>query len=103
MLNCEIAMKAAETLVEQVLKGAQPTEAHLRQCMELLREGLTEVNRPHLAWGKGSIQVIRDDWDDRRCSEALEYVRHELVQRSAEAGEKILEDLLVRFEKAKPC
>lgn len=103
MLNCEIAMKAAETLVEQVLKGAQPTEAHMKQCIELLRVGIREVNRPHIAWGAGSIRVIRDGWDEGRCTEALEYVRHELVQRSAEAGEKILEDLLARFEKAKPC
>jgi len=103
MLNCEIAMKAAETLVEQVLKGAQPTEAHLKQCIELLRKGLKEVNRPHIAWGEGNIQVIRDQWDEQRCLEALEYVRHELVQRSAEAGESILEDLLARFEKAPRC
>lgn len=102
MLNCEIAMKAAETLVEQVLKGGQPTEAHMKQCIELLKVGLAEVNRPHIAWGAGNIQVIRDAWDRQRCAEALDYVRHELVERSSEAGERILEDLLAKFEKANP-
>jgi hypothetical protein len=103
MLNCEIAMRAAETLVEQVLKGAQPTEAHIKQCIELLKAGLKEVNRPHIAWGEGDIRVIREDWDAVRCAEALDYVRQDLVARSAEAGEQILEDLLEKFEKANPC
>jgi len=103
MLNCEIALRAAETLVEQVLKGGQPTEAHMKQCIELLKVGLKEVTRPHIAWGEGDIRVIREHWDPVRCAEALDYVRRELVARSAEAGEEILEDLLERFEKANPC
>jgi hypothetical protein len=102
MLNCEIAMRDAETLIEQMLKGGQPSEAHLKRCLELLKQGLEEVTRPHIAWGQGNIRVIRDDWDQQRCAEALDYVRHELVARSAEAGEGILEDLLAKFERANP-
>jgi hypothetical protein len=103
MLNCEIAMRAAETVVEQILKGGQPTEVQLRRCIDMLKLGLEEVTRPHIAWGQGNIQVIRDDWAEDRCVEALDYVRHELVARSAEAGEGILEDLLLKFEKANPA
>jgi hypothetical protein len=51
MLNCEIAMRDAETLIEQMLKGGQPSEAHLKRCLELLKQGLEEVTRPHIAWG----------------------------------------------------
>ena len=102
MLNCEIAMRAAETVLEQLLKGGRPTEAHLKHCIELLKEGLQEVTRPHIAWGEGNIQVIRDAWGEERCAEALDFVRHELVERSAEAGEGILEDLLLKFERANP-
>jgi hypothetical protein len=100
MLNCEIAMRAAETLIETTLKGSQPTEAQLQRCLELLKVGLEEVARPHIAWGRGNIQVIRDEWPEEKCAEALDYVRHELVARSAEAGESILEDLLAKFERA---
>jgi hypothetical protein len=103
MLNCEIAMRAAETLVEQMLKGVQPDEAHLKRCVELLKVGLEEVTRPHIAWGQGNIRIIRDGWGEERCAEALDYVRHELVERSAEAGEGILEDLLEKFERANPA
>jgi len=103
MLNCEIAKRAAETVVEQILKGGQPTEVQLRRCIDLLKAGLEEVIRPHIAWGQGNIQVIRDDWAEDRCAEALDYVRHELVARSAEAGEGILDDLLLKFEKANPA
>ena len=103
MLNCEIAMRDAETLVEHLLKGGQPTEAHMKRCIDLLKVGLEEVAEPHIAWGLGNIQIIRGSWDAERCSRALEYVRHELVARSAEAGEVILEDLLGRFEKANPA
>ena len=102
MLNCEIAMRAAETLLETILKGAQPTEAQLRRCLDFLKLGLEEVTRPHIAWGQGSIHIIRDGWPEERCAQALDYVRHELVARSAEAGEGILEDLLAKFEKANP-
>jgi hypothetical protein len=102
MLNCEIAMRTAETVVEQILKGSQPTEAQLRRCIDLLKVGLEEVTRPHIVWGQGNIQIIRDGWAEERCAEALDYVRHELVERSAEAGEGILEDLLTKFEKANP-
>ena len=102
MLNCEIAMRAAETLVENVLKGVQPTEVQLRRCSELIKAGLEEVARPHIAWGQGNIRIIRDEWPEERCAEALDYVRHELVARSAEAGEGILEDLLVKFERVNP-
>ena len=102
MLNCEIAMRAAEILVETIAKGGQPSEIQLRRCLDLLKAGLEEVTRPHIAWGSGSIQIIRDDWPEQRCAEALDYVRHELVARSAEAGEGILEDLLTKFEKANP-
>lgn len=103
MLNCEIAMRAAETVVEQILKGGQPTEVQLKRCIDLLKVGLEEVTRPHIAWGYGNIQIIRDGWCEVRCAEALDYVRHELVARSAEAGEGILEDLLLKFEKANPA
>ena len=75
----------------------------MKRCVDLLKAGLEEVTEPHIAWGLGNIQVIRDDWDPQRCARALEYVRHELVARSAEAGEGILEDLLARFEKAHPA
>ena len=102
MLNCEIAMRAAETLLETILKGARPTEAQLRRCLDLLKVGIEEVGKPHIAWGRGNIQVIRDHWPEEKCAEALDYVRHELVARSAEAGESILEDLLNRYEKANP-
>lgn len=102
MLNCEIAMRAAETLVETMMKGGQPTEVQLRRCLDLLKHGLEEVLRPHIAWGCGNIQIIRDGWPEERCAEALDYVRHELVALSAEAGEGILEDLLLKFEKANP-
>ena len=102
MLNCEIAMRAAETVIEQIQKGHHPTEAQLNRCIDLLKVGLEEVVRPHIAWGQGNIQIIRDNWDEGRCAEALDYVRHELVERSAEAGEGILEDLLAKFEKANP-
>ena len=74
----------------------------MKRCIDLLKVGLEEVTRPHIAWGLGNIQVIRDDWDEVRCAEALDYVRHELVARSAEAGEGILEDLLVKFERVIP-
>ena len=103
MLHCEMAMRDAETLVEHLLKGGQPSEAHMKRCIGLLKVGLQEVTEPHIAWGLGNIQVIRDDWDQQRCARALEYVRHELVARSAEAGEGILEDLLAKFEKAHPA
>lgn len=103
MLNCEIAMRAAETLIEGILKGGHPSEVQLRRCVELLKQGLEEVTRPHLVWGRGNIQVIRDGWPEDRCAEALDYVRHELVTRSAEAGEGILEDLLAKFERANPA
>ena len=102
MLHCEMAMRDAETLVEHLLKGGQPTEAHMKRCIDLLKVGLEEVTEPHIAWGLGNIQVIRDSWNPERCAQALEWVRHELVARSAEAGEGILEDLLVRFERANP-
>jgi hypothetical protein len=102
MLHCEMAMRDAETLFEHLLKGGQPSEAHMKRCIDLLKVGLQEVTEPHIAWGLGNIQVIRDDWDLQRCARALEYVRHELVARSAEAGEGILEDLLAKFEKAHP-
>lgn len=102
MLNCEIAMRAAETLVVNMLKGAPPTEIQLRRCIDLLKAGLEEVTRPHIAWGQGNIQIIRDGWPEEKCAEALDFVRHELVARSAEAGEGILEDLLTKFEKANP-
>jgi hypothetical protein len=102
MLNCEIAMRAAETLLESFLKGAQPSEAQLKRSLDLLRIGLEEVTRPHIAWGEWNIQIIRDGWPEERCAQALDYVRHELVARSAEAGEGILEDLLVKYEKAHP-
>lgn len=103
MLNCEIAMRAAETLVETIMKGGQPADAQLKRCLELLKVGLEEVTRPHIAWGRGSIQVIRDGWPEERCEAALDYVRHELVALSAEAGEGILEDLLMKFEKVNPA
>jgi len=102
MLNCEIAMRAAETVIEAMLKGGQPSEVQLRRCIDFLKVGLDEVARPHIAWGRGNIQVIRDDWPEEKCAEALDYVRHELVARSAEAGESILEDLLNKYEKANP-
>jgi hypothetical protein len=97
-----MAMRDAEILVEHLLKGGQPSEAHMKRCIDLLKVGLQEVTEPHIAWGLGNIQVIRDDWDLQRCARALEFVRHELVARSAEAGEGILEDLLAKFEKAHP-
>lgn len=100
MLNCEIAMRAAETMIESTLKGSQPTEVQLQRCLELIKVGLEEVTRPHIAWGRGNIQVIRGEWPEEKCAEALDYVRHELVARSAEAGESILEDLLAKYEKA---
>lgn len=100
MLNCEIAMRAAETLIETMLKGGQPSEAQLQRTVELLKVGLEEVTRPHIAWGRGNIQIIREEWPEEKCAEALDYVRHELVARSAEAGENILEDLLSKYEKA---
>lgn len=103
MLNCEIAMRAAETLIEGMLKGTQPSEIQLRRCVDLLKQGLEEVTRPHLVWGRGNIRVIREGWPEDRCAQALDYVRHELVARSAEAGEGILEDLLAKFEKANPA
>ena len=102
MLNCEIAMRAAEKLLETIARGAQPNETQLRRCIELLKVGLDEVARPHIAWGRGNIQVIRDRWPEEKCADALDYVRHELVARSAEAGESILEDLLAKYEKANP-
>ena len=102
MLNCEIAMRAAETLIETIMKGGQPTDAGLKRCLELLKVGLEEVTRPHIAWGRGNIRIIRDEWSEERCAAALDYVRHELVARSAEAGEGILEDLLAKFEKVRP-
>lgn len=102
MLNCEIAMRAAETLIETIQKGGQPTEAQLQRCVDLLKVGLDEVTRPHIAWGRGNIQIIREDWPEEKCAEALDYVRHELVARSAEAGESILEDLLAKYEKVNP-
>jgi hypothetical protein len=102
MLNCEIAMRDAETLVEHLLKGGQPSEAHMKRCVDLLKAGLEEITEPHIAWGLGNIQVIRGAWDTERCALALDYIRHDLVARSAEAGEGILEDLLVMFEKANP-
>ena len=102
MLNCEIAMRAAETLVETVMKGGHPTEVQLKHCHDLLKVGLEEVTRPHIAWGQGNIRIIRDEWPEQRCAEALDFVRHELVARSAEAGEGILEDLLAKFEKVNP-
>lgn len=102
MLNCEIAMRAAEALLENLQKGGQPTEVQLKRCIDLLKQGLEEVTRPHIAWGRGHIQIIRDGWPEEKCAEALDYVRHELVSRSAEAGEGILEDLLEKFEKANP-
>jgi hypothetical protein len=102
MLNCEISMRAAETLVESWLKGAQPSEAQLKRCLDLLKVGLEEVTRPHIAWGEGNIRIIRDDWPEEKCARALDYVRHELVARSAEAGEGILEELLLKYEKAHP-
>lgn len=103
MLNCEMAMRAAETLLESMLKGGQPSQVQLRSCVDLLKRGLEEVTRPHIVWGRGNIRVIRDGWPEERCAEALDYVRHELVARSAEAGEGILEDLLLKFERAKPA
>jgi hypothetical protein len=103
MLNCEIAMRAAETLLENFQKGVQPSTSQLKRCIELLKVGLEEVTRPHIAWGRGNIQIIRDGWPEERCAEALDYVRHELVARSAEAGEGILEDLLIKFEKSNPA
>lgn len=103
MLNCEIAMRAAETLVEQILKGNRPTEVQLGHCSDLLKLGLEEVARPHIAWGRVNIRIIRDAWDEERCAEALDYIRFELVERSAEAGEGILEDLLEKFERANPA
>ena len=103
MLHCEMAMRDAETLVEHLLKGGQPTEAHLKRCIDLLKVGLEEVAEPHIAWGLGNVQIIRATWDAGRCAQALEYVRHELVARSAEAGEGILEDLLLKFERANPA
>ena len=103
MLNCEIAMRAAETLIETMMKGGQPSEVQLGRCIDLLKVGLEEVKRPHVAWGRGNIQIIRDGWPEERCAAALDYVRHELVERSAEAGEAILEDLLAKFEKVNPC
>lgn len=102
MLNCEIAMRAAETLIDTILKGGQPSEAQYRRCVDLLKVGLEEVTRPHIAWGRGNIQVIREEWPEEKCAHALDYVRHELVARSAEAGENILEDLLMKYEKAHP-
>jgi hypothetical protein len=102
MLNCEIAMRDAETLVEHMLRGGQPTEAHMKRCIDLLKVGLEEITEPHIAWGLGNIQILRDNWDAERCALALDYIRHELVARSAEAGEGILEDLLVKFERANP-
>lgn len=102
MLNCEIALRAAVTLIETIRKGGQPSDAQLHHCHDLLEAGLREVDRPHIAWGDGNIHVIRSNWPEDRCAEALDYVRHELVARSAEAGEGILEDLLDKFEKANP-
>jgi hypothetical protein len=102
MLNCEIAMRAAETLIESILRGGQPAEGQLNRCVELLKVGLEEVARPHIAWGQGNIQIIRDGWPEEKCAQALDYVRQELVARSAEAGECILEDLLAKYEKAHP-
>jgi hypothetical protein len=102
MLNCEIAMRAAESLVETIMKGGQPTEVQLTRCLDLIKVGLEEVTRPHIAWGRGNIQIIRDGWPEERCAEALDFVRHELVARSAEAGEGILEELLAKFEKVNP-
>ena len=102
MLNCEIAMRAAETVIENLIKGGQPTEAALQRCLDLLKVGLEEVTRPHIAWGRGNIQIIRDGWPEDKCAAALDYVRHELVARSAEAGEGILEDLLLKFERVNP-
>ncbi|GFO54993.1 hypothetical protein GMSM_20000 [Geomonas sp. Red276] len=102
MLNCEIAMRAAETVIDHLLKGGQPNEAQLHRCMELLKVGLQEVARPHIAWGKGNIQIIRERWPEQRCAQALDYVRQELVARSAEAGENILEELLDRYERSHP-
>jgi hypothetical protein len=46
--------------------------------------------------------VIRGEWPEEKCAHALDYVRHELVARSAEAGENILEDLLLKYERAHP-
>lgn len=102
MLNCEIAMRAAETLIETMMKGGHPTEVQLKRCLDLLTLGLEEVTRPHIVWGQGHIRIIRDAWPDEKCAEALDFVRQELVARSAEAGEGILEDLLEKFEKANP-
>lgn len=102
MLNCEIAMRAAETLLESIQKGAQPTEVQLKRCLDLLEVGLEEVTRPHIVWGQGTIHIIKEQWPEDRCAEALDYVRHELVERSAEAGESILEELLERYEKTHP-
>jgi hypothetical protein len=102
MLNCEIAMRAAETLVETMMKGGHPSEIQMTRCLDLLKLGLEEVTRPHIVWGEGSIRIIRDGWPEEKCAEALDYVRHELVARSAEAGEGILEDLLAKYEKANP-
>jgi len=103
MLHCEIAMRDAETLVQHLLRGGQPTEAHMKRCIDLLKVGLAEVTQPHISWGLGHIQVIRDAWDQPRCAEALDYIRQDLVSRSAEAGEGILEDLLATFEKVNPA
>lgn len=103
MLNCEIAMRAAETLIETMMKGGQPTDVQCKRCIELLKVGLEEVTRPHIAWGRGNIQVIREQWPEEKCSQALDYVRHELIARSAEAGEDILEELLAKYEKAHPA
>ncbi|HJV37063.1 hypothetical protein [Geomonas sp.] len=103
MINCEIAMRAAETLLESIQKGAQPSEVQLKRCLSLLEVGLEEVTRPHIVWGRRTIRIIRDQWPEERCAEALDYVRHELVERSAEAGEDILEELLERYEKLHPA
>ncbi|HJV65513.1 MAG TPA: hypothetical protein VJ550_07270 [Geomonas sp.] len=99
MLNCEIAMRAAETLLESIQKGGQASEVQLKRCLDLLRAGLEEVTRPHIAWGQGNIHIIREQWPEEKCADALDFVRHELVARSAEAGESILEELLERYEK----
>lgn len=64
--------------------------------------GLQEVARPHIAWGEGNIRIIREQWPEQRCAQALDYVSQELVARSAEAGENILEELLDRYERSHP-
>jgi len=68
MLNSEIAMRGAETLVESILKGVQPSEVQLRRCIEQLKLGLEEVTRPHIVWGQGNIHIIRGDWPEERCA-----------------------------------